>query len=232
MTTFDEAMVRMVDARIAAAQRKLRDHGTVVQRDTTGPGALVTFDGSTAPTPVKVLGHVHCFEGDRVVLDLYKDRWVITGTFARRELGEFNTRTYGPLGSGTTTSATFVDMPSDTSITEFTKRYDATSVQLRLVATFWATAAVVAETAVRISGTPGTDTALTFTPIEHIMAYEQLQNTPIRSTLHGQTRQVFGAGSYTLTARWRRVSGAGTMSMNETDLITLEADERFRTESN
>lgn len=224
---FDEALIRMVDARIAAAQVKNRDFGVVVQRDTTGPGALVVFDGASGATPVKVLAHVDCFEGDRVALELVRTTWVVVGTFARHSVAQYSTRTYGPVGSGTTSSTTAVDMPSSTALPAVVKRYDDTGISISLTATLWATATTAAETSVYIQGTPGTETASTFTPLVYIMCNAPLVGgTASRTTFHGNARGVIPAGSYTLTARWRRSSGSvATLSMNESDMVTLQADE-------
>lgn len=232
MTAFDEALIRMVDARIAAAVRRTVAMGTVVARDEAGTGATVIFDGATTSVPVKVFGHVHTIAGDRVGLQLFNTTWVVVGTFARRQLGEASIRTFGPGVAASTASATFVDAPSDTSLL-MTKRYDATMLQLRLHMTTWASVTdTEVQSAVRIEGAPGTDAAVTFTPIDVTMGYMQYDATGIRVSLMGQARIInVPAGEYTLTARWRRAAGTGNCLMDSDDLVTLEADEQFRTEA-
>jgi hypothetical protein len=224
----DEAEIRTIDARIASATVKQRDFGTVITRATTGPGATVLFDNASTPQPVKVLGHVHCFAGDRVALELFKTTWVVVGSFARKFLGETYNALFGPSGAANTSSATFVDMPSNVTCL-LAKRYDDTLIQLRLTATMWTnTTGTEVVTGVRIQGTPGTETATTFTPIDVGMATFQFNIVSVRLPTHGQVRDVtMPAGSYTLTARWRRPAGAGVLIMDNRDLTILEADERF-----
>jgi hypothetical protein len=226
----DEAEIRAIDARIAAAMVKQRDFGTVITRDTTGPGATVLFDNATTPQPVKVLGHVNCFPDDRVVVELFKTTWVVVGSFVRRGLGETTASSSGPAGAANTSSATFVDMPSNTTAL-FTKRYSDTLVRFRLWATTWTSIAnTEMQSAVRIQGTPGTATEVTFTAVDVAVGYIEYDSVGVRASVHGQARSTtIPAGDFTLTARWRRAAGTGACIMDSHDLIILEADELHRT---
>jgi hypothetical protein len=229
---YNERLLSIIDARIAAARLKTVDLGTIQDRDAVGPGATCVFDGTSDAQPVKVPGHVHAFGGDRVVLILVKGNWVVEGTFNRRQLAESNVRVFGPSPSQTTTSATFVDMPGATTPSvAFLKRYDLTAVRFGLLAHMFVTVQpTVVQTAVRIAGTTGTDTASTFTPIDVVSGQLNFNVTGTHLPLAGWARAVsIPAGSYTLTARWRRISGTGVLTVDQNDLIALEVDEIFRT---
>ena len=233
MTAFDEAMIRMVDARIAAAQKRTDAYGTIASRDTTGPGAMVVFDGSTVATPAKVFGHVHCIEDDRVALTLIENRWCVIGTFGRRELAEAYDWQTGTNPASGTTSATFVDMPNAPTITTFTKRYDGTAIRLSVDTTLWTS---VADTdvhiGVRVAGRINTETAAIFTPIDITTGRLQLDTAFVRGTVSGSKRIVIAAGEYTFTTRWKRTAGTGELRQDDRDHSTIEADEIFRTTSN
>jgi hypothetical protein len=226
-----ERMIQLVDARIEASKRKVVDFGTVQDRDVVGPGATVVFDGSQDASPVKVPGHVHCFAGDRVVLQLVKGTWVVMGTFNRRQLAEASLRMFGPNPAGTSTSATFVDQPVAMSL-PFSKRYDLTATAIELTTTMYmATSGGAVQTAVRVSGAPGTLTATTFTPIDLAVGYHPFPSSPlvVAWPVYGFTRTVaLPAGDYVLVPRWRRANGAGTMTQDNGHLIQLAADEIFR----
>lgn len=233
MTKFDEGLIRMVDARIEAALRRTEAYGTVASRDTAGPGAMVTMDGSTVAVPAKVFGHVHTFEGDRVALVLIENKWCVVGTFARRQLAEASSRGFGPVGNQVTSSSTYVDMPGPTQIASFNKRYDGTGVRFQILTTMWASVVdTYAQVAVRMAGQAGTETASTFTAVDIYMGRIELDTAFVRGTIACTIRQVIPAGDYTFTARWRRASGTGELRQDDHDQTSLEADEVFRTASN
>lgn len=230
---FNERQIAVIDARIEAAREKVVDFGTIQDRDTTGPGATCVMDGTQDAQPVKVPGHVHCFGGDRVVLQKVKGTWVVLGTFNRRQLAESNVRAFGPSPAGTTTSASFADMPGATTTSmSFLKRYDLTAVRFGLAAHMFVatTQPTVVQTGIRIAGTTGTDTAATFTPIDIAMGYLSFNVVSVHLALPGWGRSIgIPSGTYTITARWRRISGSGTPNIDQNDLIAMEADEIFRT---
>lgn len=232
MTQYDEGLIRMVDARIARATRRYDAFGTVTSRATTGPGATVTFDGSTVAVECKVFGHVHAFEGDRVALTLVETTWCVTGTFARRQLAEGAARVVGTDPATAITTATYVDMPGPAQLT-YNKRYDGTSTRINMSTTLWASVADTdAQIGVRIAGVAGTETASTFTPLEVSIANIQLDSAFIRATLIGTQRRQIPAGDYTITGRWRRTNGTGEIRQDNRDVTTIEVDEVFRTASN
>lgn len=229
MTTWEQGLIDMVDERIQLSKRRTVAYGTVQTRDTTGPGATVVFDGTTIAMPVKVPGHVHVLENDRVMLLLGETTWVIVGSFNRRLMAEAFLKISGPGGGGTTTSASFVDMPSTPTIA-FNKRYDLTAVRIALKAAVSSSAvATVVETAVRVYGAPGTLTASTYTAADNSLDLTALNVANVHTLMYGTYRDInMPAGTYYIGARWRRVSGGGTLSVDQNDIMHLEADEIYR----
>jgi hypothetical protein len=80
---FDADMVAMVDTRIAQARSATNAVGVMVTRTTTSD-ALVIFDGSQGPIPVKISGDVTVYENDRVLMTKYGSWWVITAAMSYR----------------------------------------------------------------------------------------------------------------------------------------------------
>ena len=76
VAVIDERIVALLDAMETAA-------GSVVTR-TGNTTAMVTFDGSSLPVPVKCFGDVNVDEGDRVGMVRIGVDWTIIGTFTRR----------------------------------------------------------------------------------------------------------------------------------------------------
>ena len=74
-------MLRLVDARIAAAAQKLTAVGTVTE--VQGTIAYVAFDGSSLPMPVKYVAGLTLAADSRVTLTRYGGDWVVTGSFNR-----------------------------------------------------------------------------------------------------------------------------------------------------
>lgn len=233
MSQYDEGLIRVMDARIAAAGLRRDAFGVVEARDTTGPGAMVTMDGSTVAVPVKVFGHVHCIEDDRVALTLIEGTWCVIGTFGRRTLAEASSRVVGPGVAGTTTSGSYVDMPVPPQVVSFIKRYDATAVRVQIATTLWSS---VADTDVRIgmrvAGRAGTATEASFTAVDVDVGRLQLDTAFVRGTVVGMNRLLIPAGEYTMTARWRRSAGTGELRHDSADQTNMEIDEVFRTAAN
>lgn len=230
MTAFDRGIIDTVDARIEVSRERTIAIGTVQTRDTVGPGTTVVFDDTDIAMPVKTPGHVHILENDRVVLQLFETTWVVLGTFNRRQMGEANGVSFGPSAGASTTSGTFVDMPNSPSI-NFTKRYDLTAVRVGLVTGMYvSTAPTLVQTAIRIAGQSGTLTASTFTAYDTLTCHFSFNTALEHGILPGWQREVgMPAGDYTLTARWRRPSGSGTLTNDLNDRTQIEVDEIYRT---
>lgn len=108
--------------------------------------------------------------------------------------------------AATTTSATYVNMPGTSSLA-FTKKATSTKLVVTLNTSFWSTVnGTASRIAVRIDTTDYDCTNFYFnTANEHT----QLSCTVVISGS--------AAGSKTLQARWRRVSGTGTLQMDTND---------------
>lgn len=233
MAANDLELIKLVDQRVRVAQIKDRAVGTVAQRDTTGPNAQVIFDGSQVAMPVKVLGHVFCGTGDRVVLDRYGSDWVIVGAWAAFALGEATGTVIPSSPSGNLTSGSFVDITEFDPL-PFTKAYDQTFVRLSLQAACFAN--VSGGTSVRwgVRVTP-VDSSSPFTAQDFPCGYIYFNNTGMHMQSVGFTRLVSfsdggpPAGNYLLSLRWLRWGGGGNLQFDSGDVFTLEADEGIRT---
>lgn len=233
MAANDQELIKLVDQRVRVAQIKERAVGTVAERDTTGPGAQVIFDGSQSAMPVKVLGHVFCSTGDRVVLERYGSDWVVTGAWAALALGEATSWVLPSGPSGTLTSGTFVDIVEFTPLA-FVKAYDQTFVRIGLQAACFCN--VSGGTSVRwaVRMTP-VDTSSSFTATDFDCGYIYFNQTGVHMQSVSFTRVVSladggaPAGNYLLSLRWRRWGGSGNLQFDSGDLFTLEADEGIRT---
>jgi hypothetical protein len=184
----------------------------VQARDTTGPGALVIFDGSTVGMPVKVFGNAPCQPGDRVALTLYGSDWVVTSGYNALGYGEANKSTTPTGATGALTSGTFVDLTEIAPITGFTKFYDATFVRVGMKASSYVSVAgTVAQFAVRFTATEG---GAGWTPVDHNMnrLYFNQINTHTPDT-HAIRILGIPAGTYTVSTRWRRAAARATSNV-------------------
>jgi hypothetical protein len=215
--TYNADQIRLIDARIAAYERVDKASGTLVSRDTSGPGATVAFDGSQVAMPCRVSADVLTQPGDRVVLQKYGSDWVVVGSFGFPALGSTHEVEFAT--AGTTTSSSYSDM-SVVVTPSFVKYYDATQVRLAMIGSCYSTAT---STSVRYG--------IRFNGVDYHMGYTafSIANNRIPSVAGWQRVDGIPAGEYTLTARWRRNSGTGTLTTSTDDLICMEADEIFYT---
>jgi hypothetical protein len=217
--------IAVIDSRIRAAKLQENAFGTVQSLASTGVDVQVVFDGSTVSMPVKALGNVPLAIGDRVTLDLYVGRtWVITGNFTRRRPGFVHDRLFAT--SGTTTSSSFVDYPGSPTI-QFIKQYDESTVVVKLTIGLRVPSVTdtIGKTAFRISGTPGTETETLYTAADFESSHIVFNTANKHEILPGSTHVALDAGDYTFTARWRRVSGTGTLTSDSNDLLIWHVEE-------
>lgn len=225
----DEDLIKLVDQRIRLAQTKTRATGTVVSRDTTGSKAMVLFDGATTATPAKVTGTTFVAPGDRCLLDRYgSSDWVVTNSWAALTFGEAN-RAVDSL-SGTTgpqTSAAYTDL-SEFGTFSFTKFFDLTFLRISVSAAAYQSTTATAKVgwAVRLTQTAG---ATPYTPADLSMGAMQLLTQNMHQN-YTSYRRLTGvpAGTYTVTLRWRRAGGTGTILADANDSAAVEIDERVR----
>lgn len=231
MTSFyDEQQIALIDQRIRVGQRKASATGTIVSRDTTGPGATVLQDGATVATPAKVAGTTFAQPGDRCMLDLYGSDWIVTNSFSSTAFGEAN-RALDALPSTATgpTSTAFIDLVEFGTFV-FTKNFDNTFVRMQVqVQAFVTTAIAKPFWGLRLTPTSG---GVGYTPADISMGGLQINALSTHIT-YTSMRRITGipAGTYTVSLRWRRVSGTGTISADTNDAYAVELDERVRASS-
>jgi hypothetical protein len=217
----------IIDQRIRASQRKTEAMGTVISRDTTGPGAMVRHDGASTPTPALVPGSVFCQPGDWVTLNLYGTQWVVSNSFSSAAFGEASRFYVGlPSAAGPITSGSFNDLQEVSPIT-FTKLHDLTFVLISASYGGYVDAVnTEAEWAVRLvqteGSTPYTAADISVGSIFYNTSGEHLNQTQSRR------KTDIPAGTYTVSMRWRRVGGTGNLRANTDDCYTMALDERVR----
>lgn len=220
MPDYPEAMRQIIDERVAADRRTVTKMGTVQSRDSTGVRAEVALDGSSGvPQPVKCFESVVVDPGDRVGLVKFESDWIIVGNYSLRGLGKGHTTfEWGSLSS--TTSASYVDMPSSPEVA-FAKYRDSTLLRLRcMVSAYVVTSGfTVMKVGYRLRDGDTID-------YDEDVARFDLVSTNNHYGWGGiATTAALPAGNYTATARWVRVSGSGTLTVDAQDLIHMEAEE-------
>lgn len=229
MSQADDELIRLIDQRIRLARSQDKAAGTVVTRDTTGPGAMVMFDGATVATPAKVLGTTFVRPGDRCLLDRYgTSDWIVTGSFAISTFGEAARHMSTGL-AGTTaalTSASYIDFTDFTTL-PFTKAHDLTMVRAQVVAgAFASVAGTKVSWALRYTPVSGAES---YTPVDITMATFLFNTANEHNSVTGMGRvTTLPAGSYSVTLRWRRISGTGNVFADVADEYSVEIDERPR----
>jgi hypothetical protein len=118
------------------------------------------------------------------------------------------------LAAGTTVSAVNVDMPGPQTLT-LVKASPASSIKIDFHATFFSTlASTLARFAVSIAGT---DFDICHLTINTANNHSQVSGTDIIPSA--------SSGSVAITARWRRISGTGTLTTDTSDWISISAVE-------
>jgi hypothetical protein len=218
---FSEAQVSLIDQRIDDAQRRVTKMGTVQDREGATARAIVSFDGSSGVgQPVKCLETVVVDIGDRVAMAKVEGEWVIIGSYQPRLWGD-SLSGLQMSSTSTTTSATFVDMPTSPRAT-LAKYRDATQLQIFVACSMTTT---VNPTVVEVGGMITLPDATTSDQVlfkRAINAASDHRDMSGGITTPGLT---LPAGAYTVTARWRRVSGTGTLTMDSNDGVTVWARE-------
>jgi len=186
---------------------------TVVDATTDPAKAVILFDGDT--DNVTAASMVGALPTDtRVYVDMVPPAANFIVGIVAEDLNPFlfaASSTNSAFAAGTTTSATYVNLPGPPTVT-IIKRYAAS----RLLVTFTATlTSSLANTSVRfainIPGVGDGDIA-------------QLVINPASTHLQVAGTAVFPAavtGSLTLTGRWRRVAGGGTLTTGTDDWVSI-----------
>lgn len=214
-------LVELIDRRIDQSAIKPTKMGTVISRESATALAIVSFDGGSGiGQPVKCFETVVCNQGDRVGIVKLEGDWVIVGNYTLRTLGDELTSVQF-VGSNTTTSATFVDMPAGSSITIF-KAKDVTQFQIMIGMSGFTTVAnagfSVGANVMNSDGTINTDITL----------YQRAFNSAFEHhdwTGGLTTALVLPSDAYTITGRWLRRSGTGTLTMNSDNGVWIHVKE-------
>jgi len=222
MPDYAGGLLQLIDERVAVRLRSGTKMGTVQSRDSTGVRAMVAVDGSSGvPQPVKCFEHVLVDVGDRVGLVRFESDWVIVGNYSLRSLGAGH-ETFEWSSLSTTTSATYVDMPSSPQLS-VPKYRDSTQFRVRCMISAYVTTSgfTVMKTGFRIQGGDGA------VDYDMDVARFDLVSTNSHYGWGGiaTTTGSLPAGNYTMTARWLRVGGSGTLTVDAQDLIHMEAEE-------
>ena len=210
MASLSAEQVALIDQRIRAHAQTTEAWGTCQARDATGPGAKVTFDGSTLGVDVIVAGHVMLRPGMRCTLNRYGSEWVVTNGFATPVLGRASMVVFS--GSETTTSSSFADLTSIAPLA-FTKLHSGTLADIDLTVSAFSTAAggTTARWALRFTQIDGD---APYTPADLTINYLwfSIADTRFSQTTRFTSAEVIPAGSYSVQVRWRRASGSGTVT--------------------
>lgn len=222
MTAYGRDNIALIDERVDAAAPPAPKVGTVISRDTASELAVVSFDGSSGiPQPVKCFETVVADVGDRVGLVKFEGEWIVVGSYAQRTLGEATT-TLAYTSTSTTTSASFVDMPSSPRAV-LPKYRDGTTLLITLGCSLWASATpTVVEVGVNLTFPDGTTTDVA-------MFHRALNAASDHRDVYGMfvPNLTLVGGTYGVTCRWRRVSGTGTLTMDLNDSVSLNVREVF-----
>jgi hypothetical protein len=116
---------------------------------------------------------------------------------------------------GTTTSSSYADLPDAPTSLTFVKLSSSTTLRVEGKLTLYSTGGSgVVRLGVSVNGT------------DYDLHNRTLSTTDVWGTVGGFTRITgLAAGSYTVQLRWRRVSGAGTLTVNTDAWVNLEAME-------
>lgn len=178
----------------------------------------VIFDSDTTSTAVPVVNLVALpLAGDRVyVVSLPPAGNYMIGRVPQLDPSRFGSCIYCPQnpGSGTTTSASFANLPGNPSCT-VVKAYDATDL---LIDARIATQSTLANTSVEL--------AVLIGATDYVI-WHMIHNPANTHDAYSGIIRVAGlvAGSYAVTGRWRRPAGGGTLTMNSDDWFNMSVQE-------
>jgi hypothetical protein len=221
VTVYGADEIQLIDQRIDAAQVKAQKMGTVVTRDSTSPLVVVSFDGSSGiGQPAKCFETVVVDVGDRVGLIRFEGEWIVVGNYTARTWAD-ELVGFAFTSTSTYSLATFADMPSSPAAS-FVKARDSTQLQIRL------NLSCRSATAASTIGEFGL--LITFpdaTTLDQVVFRRVFNTADAHQDMSAglTTNLTLPAGPYGLTARWRRVSGSGTLTVDVNDSVTMGVKE-------
>lgn len=121
-----------------------------------------------------------------------------------------------PSGSSTTTSSSFADTASTSSVS-FTKVDDQSRLRVDFHATCYVTGSVPDEV----------EFAVRFNSVDYLIAEGRLETASVHKQFSGVRIITVNAaaGTYTVQGRWRRSSGSGTITMDTNDFLSFAVSE-------
>jgi hypothetical protein len=218
---YPTALLNLIDQRIDQSLVRPTKMGTVQSRDSATALATVAFDGGSGiGQPVKCFESVVVDVGDRVGLIKFEGEWVIIGNYTARAFWGEQMNSF--TGVGNTTSASFGDIPGTPRI-QVTKYRDATQFEIFMALSMTST---VTATVVELAATLAYPDGLT--TVDQVLFRRAINAaTDHRDMSGGLTTPglTLPGGAYSITGRWRRVSGTGTLATDGNDSCTLWARE-------
>lgn len=193
---------------------------TVQSSDSTVASAStirIAYDGDNVGIPATNLSGAKLYAGQRVM-------GLIVPPGGNYILGPIGSAVFGSCAysafadAGTTTSATYVDMPGPKTAT-FTKLSPETNLLLNFHATFYTTAVVTSGIfALKLTGPTVTqDSNMGFLFANAALSHGQVSGTNIVANLT--------QGAYTVTARWARWAGTGVLTQDVNDWVAFSVVE-------
>lgn len=117
-------------------------------------------------------------------------------------------------GGDTTVSGSMANMAGSPTSVSFVKRFSATALEVFLMPGFYITGAVA-----------GVDFGVLINGVDYLVTSQNQSNVALNNhvQLAGaiKTSNALPAGTYTVQQRWRRLSGAGTITRDLNDLTTM-----------
>jgi hypothetical protein len=221
MPTLGEGMLGVIQAEIDQARQTVLKMGTIAQRDSTGPLAMVVFDGSSGTAQ-----RVKCFEdvlvsiGDRVGVGCFQGEWIILGNYTLRGLAD-ELQTYTWTGTNSLSATTYTDMPGVPGLT-YVKMRDSTIMEYRVeCSTRNNTSACQVQFGLRVTKddlTVDYDQDVRRIAINALNVHTHFAQTVRAASAHA-------AGNYTAVARWFRATGTDTPVVDTLDTISFSCRE-------
>jgi hypothetical protein len=173
------------------------------------------FDGDTVPLNVTSMTGGYYYSAQRVYVIILPPAGNFVVGYADPPTLGYNCYTTQSLTAGTTTSATYVDMPGSPGLT-ITKLYDETSLRLTTHLSWFSTGSAASALFAATSGSSQAFLARQATANGTLNNHTVVSGTAIVSGIN--------RGLQTWTGAWAKVGG-GTLSVDTTDFYSLCVEE-------
>lgn len=220
--SYNNDLLDFVDILIAQHRPDEAKMATIMDNPDGTTIVNVIFDGSEQAVPIRTFANVRPRRGDRVGVLKFGADWVVVGVYGPQWPQENGMQDVN--ASGTTTSASFVDMPGPKEFV-FVKEYEYTRIRMGgSFAVYTVTADANVGFGFRIIGTEASNQSFAQ---DYTMALFRYATVSQRLHVSGFKRvQDVPAGEYLIRARWKRTGGTGTLTCDgNPDAISMEARE-------